>query len=144
MLASIKNSAFSSQIGLIQFIHYNTVKSHWISLNNCIISNHENISWHQVNIHKVKQWMTLITVRCCQIRQDSDFYNNVVYCIKSMNSCFMKHFLVLNWLFPWQCVFINTYLISTSYRVVEVGVSGADSGINYRGAPCIDEGSGTA
>ena len=41
-----------------------TVKSYWISLNNWIISK----SWkyfltNQVNIHKVKQWTTLITVR---------------------------------------------------------------------------------
>ena len=40
------------------------VKSHWISLNNCIISK----SWkhfltYQVNIHKMKQRITLITVR---------------------------------------------------------------------------------
>ena len=41
-----------------------TVKSHWISHNNCIISK----SWkhfltYQVNIHKVKQ---MITVGCCK------------------------------------------------------------------------------
>ena len=89
-----------------------TVKSHWISLNNCIKSK----SWkyyltYQVNIQKMKSWMTLIyTVRRCKVRKDNDFYNNVVYC---MNSLFMKHFLVLNWLFSWQYVFISTYLIST-------------------------------
>ena len=45
----------------------------------------------QVNFNKVKQWMALITVRCCKIRLDRDFYNNVVYCIKSVNSLSIKN-----------------------------------------------------
>ena len=44
-----------------------------------------------------------------------------------------------------MCVykFISTFLIPTCYRVVVGGGGpGADSGIYYRGAPCIGEGLG--
>ena len=75
--------------------------------------------------------MTLITVGYCTIRYEGDFYNNIVYCIKSVNSLFMKN--------------VCTHLIRPCYRVVGKGGGGSKKLRLIRRvivAPCIGEGSG--